>query len=266
MNRQARNPENRVRTRVERRKRMSGGIRDAASRAVLARRRRSAARCATCAEPGAAAVRRRHGHRLLPQSGGRQAVCRWACRACFRPCFCWCLRLRDWCSHSSCCCRLRSNKAAACLRAMPSEAERLKGVLESAARDCLGDRFPQAQEAVNGIAGITDALPSLAGTIAQSLWSHGMAAFNFLSLMLVTPLVVFYALLDWPKMLAKVDSWLPRSNADQIRCSRARSTAGSRPSFAARASSASCSPPTMRWRSARSGCATDFSSACSPAC
>ena len=104
------------------------------------------------------------------------------------------------------------------LAAMPSEAERLRGVLEAAARQHLGDRFPQAQEAANrAIAGITDALPSLAGTIAQSLWSGGMAAFNFLSLMLVTPLVAFYALLDWPKILAKVDSWLPRSNAGQIR-------------------------------------------------
>lgn len=106
----------------------------------------------------------------------------------------------------------------ALLAAMPSEAERLKGVLEQAARQHLGDRFPQAQEAASrAIAGITEALPSLAATIAQSLWSHGMAAFNFLSLMLVTPLVAFYALLDWPKLLSKVDSWLPRDHAGQIR-------------------------------------------------
>lgn len=104
------------------------------------------------------------------------------------------------------------------LEAMPSEADRLQGLLESSARDYLGDRYPQALESVNrAIAGMTDALPALAGTIAQSLWSQGMAAFNFLSLMLVTPLVAFYALLDWPKLLAKVDSWLPRSNAGQIR-------------------------------------------------
>lgn len=104
------------------------------------------------------------------------------------------------------------------LAAMPSEAERLRGVLETAARQHLGDRFPQAQDAASrAIAGLTDAIPSLAGTIAQSLWSGGMAAFSFLSLMLVTPLVAFYALLDWPKILAKADSWLPRSNADRIR-------------------------------------------------
>lgn len=104
------------------------------------------------------------------------------------------------------------------LAAMPGEAERLKVLLEDTARSYLGEKFPEAQAAVNrGIAGLTDALPTLTGTIAQSLWSHGMAAFNFLSLMLVTPLVAFYALLDWPKILAKIDSWLPRSNADQIR-------------------------------------------------
>lgn len=104
------------------------------------------------------------------------------------------------------------------LAAMPQEADRLQGVLEQAAREHFGDRFPQAMEAVNrAIAGATDAIPALAGTIAQSLWSHGMATFSFLSLMLVTPLVAFYALLDWPKILAKVDSWLPRDNAGQIR-------------------------------------------------
>lgn len=104
------------------------------------------------------------------------------------------------------------------LAAAPAEAERLKTVIESAARAQLGDRFPQVQDAVNkGISGITDALPGLATAAAQALWSGGAAAFNFLSLLLVTPLVAFYLLLDWPKIVAKVDSWLPRSNADQIR-------------------------------------------------
>ena len=56
-----------------------------------------------------------------------------------------------------------------------------------------------------------------ATNVAQTLWSQGTAAFSFLSLMLVTPLVFFYALVDWPKMLAKIDSWLPRQNAPQIR-------------------------------------------------
>jgi predicted PurR-regulated permease PerM len=35
--------------------------------------------------------------------------------------------------------------------------------------------------------------------------------------LLITPLVVFYMLIDWHPMLAKVDSWLPRAHAPTIR-------------------------------------------------
>ena len=104
------------------------------------------------------------------------------------------------------------------IAALPGELARLKGLLEGMARDRLGARFPEAEAAVSrGLTGLQDSLPGLATSVAQTLWSQGTAAFSFLSLMLVTPLVFFYALVDWPKMLAKVDSWLPRQNAPQIR-------------------------------------------------
>ena len=60
-------------------------------------------------------------------------------------------------------------------------------------------------------------MTALAGFVAGSLWSQGRALFNFLSLLLVTPLVVFYLLIDWHPMLAKIDSWLPREHAPTIR-------------------------------------------------
>jgi predicted PurR-regulated permease PerM len=40
---------------------------------------------------------------------------------------------------------------------------------------------------------------------------------NFMSLLLITPLVVFYFLVDWHPMLAKVDGWLPRDHQATIR-------------------------------------------------
>ena len=102
--------------------------------------------------------------------------------------------------------------------ALPAEAAHLKALIEQIARERLGPRFPEAEAALNrGLSNISESLPGLASSIAQSLWSQGSAAFSFLSLMLVTPLVTFYALLDWPKMLAKIDSWLPRGNAETIR-------------------------------------------------
>lgn len=104
------------------------------------------------------------------------------------------------------------------MAALPGEAEKLRSLIEHAAKDNLGDRFPQAEAAVRqAIPGLTEALPQMARTVVQSLWSHSAAAFNLVSLLLITPLVAFYMLLDWPKIVATVDSWLPRANADQIR-------------------------------------------------
>ena len=53
--------------------------------------------------------------------------------------------------------------------------------------------------------------------MATGLLSRGAALINVLSLVLITPLVVFYLLVDWHPMLAKVDSWLPRDHAETIR-------------------------------------------------
>ena len=49
------------------------------------------------------------------------------------------------------------------------------------------------------------------------IWKGGVAVFNLLSLLLITPLVSFYLLRDWDRIVEKVDSWLPRSSAPTIR-------------------------------------------------
>jgi len=104
------------------------------------------------------------------------------------------------------------------IAALPAQMERLKAVSEETARSYLGDRYGEAQAAVGrAVHGLGDAVPALLTGIASAVWSRGSAALNFLSLLLVTPLVAFYTLLDWPKIVAKVDSWLPRANAEQVR-------------------------------------------------
>ena len=46
--------------------------------------------------------------------------------------------------------------------------------------------------------------------VAANIWSGGVAFFNMLSLLVITPVVAFYLLRDWDLMIAKVDTWLPR--------------------------------------------------------
>lgn len=111
-----------------------------------------------------------------------------------------------------------AQQTASLIDALPTEIARLQTVVEQAARERLGDRFPDVQASVSRtLSGLSDSLPALATSLAQSLWNQGTAAFNFLTLMLVTPLVFFYALLDWPKIVATVDGWLPREHAPKIR-------------------------------------------------
>jgi predicted PurR-regulated permease PerM len=54
-------------------------------------------------------------------------------------------------------------------------------------------------------------------TILTSVWSGGMAVVNVLSLMVLTPIVAFYLLQDWDRIVAKIDDMLPRDHADDIR-------------------------------------------------
>ena len=51
----------------------------------------------------------------------------------------------------------------------------------------------------------------------RSLASGGAAVVSFLSFLIVTPVVAFYMLLDWDKMLATIDGWLPLDHRDGLR-------------------------------------------------
>ena len=100
----------------------------------------------------------------------------------------------------------------------PEEIARARGLLEGWARGRLGTHYLAFETGLAQVSqAISDNWASVAGTLASSLWSQGLALFNFLSLMLITPLVVFYVLMDWHRMLAKIDSWLPRDHAATLR-------------------------------------------------
>jgi predicted PurR-regulated permease PerM len=57
----------------------------------------------------------------------------------------------------------------------------------------------------------------LAGNFVTGLLQSGMAIVNLLSLILITPIVAFYLLRDWDHITTRLDSYLPRSEANTIR-------------------------------------------------
>ena len=58
---------------------------------------------------------------------------------------------------------------------------------------------------------------AVAGTVAGKLAQGGLAVFNLLALLFLTPVVTFYLLRDWERLLAAIDGALPRDHADTIR-------------------------------------------------
>ena len=102
--------------------------------------------------------------------------------------------------------------------ALPAQLQQLRIVIEDIAREHLGPRFPEFSAALDRVTvSLRENWASIAGAAAQSLWGQVRSVFNFVSLLLITPLVAFYMLVDWYPMLAKIDGWLPRDHAETIR-------------------------------------------------
>jgi predicted PurR-regulated permease PerM len=54
-------------------------------------------------------------------------------------------------------------------------------------------------------------------TILQQAWSSGMAVVDFVTLAVITPGVAFYLLLDWDRLVRRVDDWVPRDHLPVVR-------------------------------------------------
>jgi predicted PurR-regulated permease PerM len=52
---------------------------------------------------------------------------------------------------------------------------------------------------------------------AYSLWTGGMALVSFASVLIVMPVVTFYLICDWHKMIATVDTWVPLRQRETVR-------------------------------------------------
>ena len=51
----------------------------------------------------------------------------------------------------------------------------------------------------------------------NSLWSGGRALVSLFSLVVVTPVVAFYLIYDWHRMIRSADSWVPVQQRDTVR-------------------------------------------------
>ena len=88
-------------------------------------------------------------------------------------------------------------------------------------RDFLTTTFPSIMEPGSVInetlTTLGETIRSRGGELAQTALSSAMSVVNAVIFIVVVPVVTFYMLLDWDRMVAKVDSWLPRDHAGTVR-------------------------------------------------
>lgn len=93
--------------------------------------------------------------------------------------------------------------------------------LFSSLRDFLVMKFPSLLEdgspIRNALASVQTRVQESGLSLANGVLGSIFGVFDFLMLVVVSPVVAFYLLYDWNRLVARIDSWLPREHAPSIR-------------------------------------------------
>lgn len=85
----------------------------------------------------------------------------------------------------------------------------------------LTQKFPQVMDEDSTIRqqllALGQTIQSKGGDLLNSLLSSALSLINVVVLVIIVPVVTFYLLLDWDRMIARIDELLPRDHADEIR-------------------------------------------------
>lgn len=69
----------------------------------------------------------------------------------------------------------------------------------------------------NGLGSLVSQGAGIVSTLITSIWSSSKTLIDIGGLFVVTPVVAFYTLYDWDRMVAKVDDWIPRDHLVTVR-------------------------------------------------
>ena len=111
-----------------------------------------------------------------------------------------------------------SDQLTAFIDSLPGYAEKLQSLITDPGRPWLaklfGGRLPTSGGSISALVSQSSGFITAFGA---SLWSGGKTLFSILSLLVITPVVAFYLLLDWDRVLTTVDGWIPLPHRDTVR-------------------------------------------------
>jgi predicted PurR-regulated permease PerM len=113
---------------------------------------------------------------------------------------------------------LVKSQVLALIAALPAYVETVKSRFLPSLYDWLGQLSPsdveKLREAAGGYAG--DAV-GLVAKLLKKLLTEGVALFDIVTLLVITPVVAFYILRDWPKLTRAIDKLMPRKKRAFLR-------------------------------------------------
>ena len=100
---------------------------------------------------------------------------------------------------------------AAFIEDIPGYVRRLQALLTDPSRPWLskivGDRFAGAD---NSVGDLVSQGAGFATSFLGKVWAGGRAVISIFSLLVITPVVAFYFIADWPQIIARMDRLVPR--------------------------------------------------------
>jgi predicted PurR-regulated permease PerM len=107
---------------------------------------------------------------------------------------------------------------AAFIENLPAYVRKLQSVVADPSRpwlqSVLGDKVTNTDASLGDL--VTQGAGWL-GAFMKSLWSGGQTLISIFSLIVVTPVVAFYLLYDWDRMIRAADNWVPRPYRETVR-------------------------------------------------
>ena len=101
-----------------------------------------------------------------------------------------------------------AGQTAALIAGIPTYVARLQALLSDSGSPWLRQLFNEGA-AGKTMTGLVTQGSGYIATLITSLWAGGKALASFVSVLVIMPVVTFYLICDWHKMIAILDSWVP---------------------------------------------------------
>ncbi|MEL7272831.1 MAG: AI-2E family transporter [Pseudomonadota bacterium] len=110
-----------------------------------------------------------------------------------------------------------SNQLSGLIERLPGYIGDLQSLITNSQNKWLNQLIGESAANIRG--NLDELLQQGAGWLTKllgSIWNSGKALLDVISLFVITPIVAFYLLLDFDRMTARINSWLPRDHKHEL--------------------------------------------------